>query len=364
MEHEWSYMEGPDPRQCMNCGGTDEKQRCVPRPKGRKADDGRRCIGCPAMSPEFVVQPNGRLTSVCVGCAQAKSYWVYVESTDRDPIEMHPTLDAAVRGAEGIVQRGHLKSALVWDAATLAVIARSLEPSEVETARAIGLLLGFDDDDETKHQYRHLCWPGMRGGAICKSDRLWFHGPIRQDDRPLVDCEACLGQWRVLADQHLNGALDWTTRSLLDVVGRLAEDCGWLFEVFSAANDLLWAIENPEDAKTVPYCKPEELRARLLAALNRVPGRPASAVRQCRLERAVDELLAALPKCERCKRTGVERPATHQSLDAAGDSLYTCDEHSRPGGFDDTGPFPLSWAKCVKQANALLGSDGPSEAHS
>jgi len=366
MKHEWSYQEGPTPRQCMNCGGTDEKQRCVPRPKGKKADDGRRCIGCPATSPDFVVQPNGQLTSVCVACAQAKSYWVcrgVLEDGTLDPIELHATLELAVAGADAILRRGHLKPVFVWDASGASdamVVARSLRPKEVELCRRLGIELGFDDDDPDQHQYRHLVWRGMRTRALCKGSRLWFHGAIGETEAPLIDCDECLGQWQVLAASHEDAKPAWTQVELFDVVERLAAQHLQLFTVFCAASDLLWAIENPDDAQELAQGAANydqvALRNRLMAALNGVHATPESPLRQRQLERTLAGALKALPTCWRCKKEKNDpiAMATHQSLDAAGDPMFTCDAHSRPGGFDDSGPFPLSWAKWVKQANALL----------
>jgi len=66
-------------------------------------------------------------------------------------------------------------------------------------ARAKGFDLGFDDDDEDKDQFSHVCYP-YNGphftephGALCRTPRLWFQGICAWRDHPddAVDCENC-----------------------------------------------------------------------------------------------------------------------------------------------------------------------------
>lgn len=40
--------------------------------------------------------------------------------------------------------------------------------------------------------------------------------------------------------------------------------------------------------------------------------------------------------------------AISTSLDAAGDGLPTCEDHQRPGWFDDRGPYPRAYAETAQ----------------
>lgn len=58
------------------------------------------------------------------------------------------------------------------------------------------LEIGFDDDDEDKHQFKHVCWPYPKG-ALCGSKRLWFQGGALGDYD--IDCPNCLRLLREIA---------------------------------------------------------------------------------------------------------------------------------------------------------------------
>ena len=148
---------------------------------------------------------------------------------------------------------------------TVGPVLRPLTPVERALCVRLGLEIGFDDDDESKHQFRHICWPyAAYEGPLCRSQRLWFHGG-RFSSRPSlttnedVDCVGCLTRLAQV------GELDPV---LLDVIGRLAEAVDTLTGVETAASGLLDAIApTPEYAAAVAAGHPETTPATLRQAL-------------------------------------------------------------------------------------------------
>jgi hypothetical protein len=70
------------------------------------------------------------------------------------------------------------------------------------------------------------------------------------------------------------------------------------------------------------------------------------------------DLVEKLPTCEDCK-VSPPRVATYRRLDAAGDPVWTCDEHAHQGGISgDEGPLRLRYAEPLKQAILLLRKCG------
>ncbi len=127
-----------------------------------------------------------------------------------------------------------------------------------------GLELGFDDDDETKHQYVHLCWPyAAYEGTLCKSDRLWFHGGFGKERT--VDCAACLEELRRWMDREEDGAV----AVLLTALGRLAEAAECLRTLSGVAENYLAGVEgSAEYVEAVAGGYPETTAADLRAALD------------------------------------------------------------------------------------------------
>lgn len=142
---------------------------------------------------------------------------------------------------------------------TTAPRARPLTADEREFCVRLGLEIGVDDDDLSKHQFRHVCWPySAYEGPLCGSPRLWLQGRLSSDAgvREDVDCEGCLAQLDRLR------AADPT---LLAVVGRLAEAVHTLTDVAEAARGRLDALtRDPEYVTAVvagyPETRPELLR--------------------------------------------------------------------------------------------------------
>jgi hypothetical protein len=96
----------------------------------------------------------------------------------------------------------------------LQVMREPILVGEFEFASRLGLEIGYDDDDETKHQYAHLCWNyASYAGALCKSDRLWGQPGIVLE-KSEIDCVPCLKALHRLRKADL---------TLLDVIGKLSE---------------------------------------------------------------------------------------------------------------------------------------------
>lgn len=74
-----------------------------------------------------------------------------------------------------------------------------LTSEEMKFCESLGLDVGFDDDDETKHQWCHVCWPyESHEGALCRSKRLWFQGNALDVDITRIDCIECMKEVRRL----------------------------------------------------------------------------------------------------------------------------------------------------------------------
>ena len=128
------------------------------------------------------------------------------------------------------------------------------------------LEIGFDDDDESKHQFAHLCWPyAAYEGALCGSDRLWFHGGPATAELLRIDCVVCIE--RIAQIQHEN-------EQLLHIIGRLAEAVDTLSAVKEAASGRVDAVSRtPEYLAAVKHGYREtslgDLRTALAADLAR-----------------------------------------------------------------------------------------------
>jgi len=117
---------------------------------------------------------------------------------------------------------------------------RSLTEEELKFCEEYGLNKGFDDDDFGTEQYNHICWPYFTdGGAICKSERLWFSGHAL-GTKP-VECDECITRLGEL----MKG--DRTLLQLIKVAGDTAEK---YFRGALAASQYLW-IKGGEEGLTL-----------------------------------------------------------------------------------------------------------------
>jgi hypothetical protein len=127
---------------------------------------------------------------------------------------------------------------------------RPLTAAESEFCHRLGLEIGFDDDDEDKHQFVHVCWPyDAYEGALCGSPRLWFHGGPFSNRPSLtghedIDCKGCLTQLARLRDAN---------PQLLTIIGRLTDATSTLGTVARLARERLevLALTRPEYEATV-----------------------------------------------------------------------------------------------------------------
>lgn len=81
-----------------------------------------------------------------------------------------------------------------------------LTDKEIRFAEYCGFELGYDDDDEDKVQYCHICFPyPTKLGALCKTDRLWGHGgSIKLQDCERVTCVDCVNILRKIIEENDN----------------------------------------------------------------------------------------------------------------------------------------------------------------
>ena len=137
----------------------------------------------------------------------------------------------------------------------MAPVTHVLTEEEREFCRVAGIVVGFDDDDESKHQFVHLCWPYQaRSGALCASSRLWFSGGTPES----IDCHDCY--------QHLVYRLTYP-KDLLLIVGRLARRAALLAEVVHATRDLLELTDHPDKYVGKDWARLPGARERLDKAL-------------------------------------------------------------------------------------------------
>jgi hypothetical protein len=109
---------------------------------------------------------------------------------------------------------------------------RLLTAEEIAFCTRLNLEYGFDDDDESKWQFTHVCWPYVAyQGALCGSERLWFHGGlVARRPTTVFDCLECLAALKQLASADAK---------LLDVIEHLAEAVVVLQGIEQAAQGFL-----------------------------------------------------------------------------------------------------------------------------
>ena len=74
---------------------------------------------------------------------------------------------------------------------------------------------------------------------------------------------------------------------------------------------------------------------------------------EAELRKRDEEIAAVAHRCFFCRQDKKDEPSTKLCLDAAGDPMYTCDEHAFTGGMlDDDPPVELRWAPAVRRLKA------------
>ena len=135
---------------------------------------------------------------------------------------------------------------------------RRLTAEERSFLARSGFDAGFDDDDEDKHQYRHVCWPGdSRLGPLCGSSRLWFYATFKDwPEHEEIDCPECL---RLLKVYMGGGPL---VDSVLIAMGRLSSRLSYTRVVEHTVTDYLTVLDDPErySRHTTPGDKLKEVR--------------------------------------------------------------------------------------------------------
>lgn len=81
---------------------------------------------------------------------------------------------------------------------SVSTVCRYLTPIELETARVLGLVVGFDTDDELEApvQHRHIVTGAEHGKMrpICNATTLWGYSGNTIESQDKITCPACIAQ--------------------------------------------------------------------------------------------------------------------------------------------------------------------------